>query len=167
MKSVVPIIAAQTTTTTVAIMRTVEDEAPAVSGFPKYCTPMDEPGATTVKYDAAYLPRASEADRLYMPAETEGMVNVDAMFPELSAFVPATYVAPKFTLTVTPGLNPDPVMLTEVPDVPIEELNVIEAVVWVRVPEGFEVDGFEEEPFWVTVNIFVARFPYVSVAVTG
>ncbi len=82
-----------------------------------------------------------------MPAVTEGTVKVDAMFPELSAVVPATYVAPKFRLTATPGLNPDPVMLTEVPVVPIEELRVIEAVVWMRVPEGLEVEGFEEEPF--------------------
>jgi hypothetical protein len=167
MKIVKPNMAAQMTTTEVAIMRRDEDEAPAASDVPENCPPWLEPGVVTVKVDAANLPRASEAEILYMPVETAGTVKVDATFPELSVVATATYSVPKFMVTVTPGLNPDPEMLIEVPVEPIEELRAIEAVVWGSVPEEAEFEGNEEAPFWVIVNISVARFPAESVAVTG
>jgi len=91
------------------------------------------------------LPWASEAETPYVPADTNGTLKDEDISPEPSAVAPATYVAPKLMLTETPELNPDPETLTPVPADPIEELSVIDAVVWV--PEEGELDGEEVEPF--------------------
>ena len=104
-----------------------------------------EIACVTVNIASAYLPPAPVAATLYVPGDTDGIVNTELMPPDASADVDPTFVVPKLMLTEPPEVNPDPVTLTIVPLGP-----------WVELNHMVDAEGAVVEGFCVTVNNAVA-----------